>query len=291
MFYLLATILLNVVIVVIMKLFPRYGVNALQAIVVNYWTCVITGSVALGRFAISAESTQQPWFWWAVMMGAGFIAVFNLIAFCTKVDGITITTIANKLSLAIPVIFSVLLYHDGMNASKLAGILIAFPAVYLTASTQREHVKGSLLWPVLLFFLSGLLDTLVKYVQVYKLPADAGVQAVYTIHVFCTAAVAGTLLCLVLITTGKMKLAWKNVVAGICLGIPNYFSIYLFIRLLASGFMQSSAAIPVLNTSILLCSSLVAIVFFREKLTVKRAIGLVMALAAILLITLGDRNM
>lgn len=288
MFYLLATILLNTLLSAIFKLFPRFKVDTLQAIVVNYWVCVITGSVFIGHFPIGVQSFHQVWFPWALLMGIGFISIFNLLAYSTRVDGITTATTANKLSLVIPVIFSVILYNEHIGVAKIIGIILAFPAVYLTTRVKEEsHKEQHLLWPILLFIGSGLLDTLVKYVQNGYLPTPA-VQAVFTIHTFAAAGTIGVIIVSILLILKKATFQWRNVLAGICLGVPNYFSIYYFIRMLNSSVLQSSAAIPVNNIGILVTSSLTAIILFREKVSSLRIVGLILAIVAILLIAFGD---
>ena len=287
MIFLIATILLNTLLAILFKLFPRFGVNTLQAIVVNYWVCVITGSLFLGDFPVSTASVHQSWFPWALLMGVSFISIFNLIGYCTRVAGITTTTIANKLSLVIPVLLSILLYNESTGIWKIAGIILAIPAVYFTAHEKEKNGKSNLLWPAILFVGSGLLDALVKYVEQGYLPTPA-VQAVYTIHVFAVAAVTGTILVLFQFFKGKMVFEWRNVLAGICLGVPNYFSIYFLIRLFNSHFLQSSAALPVNNICIVITSSIAAILLFREKATPMRILGLVLSVIAIMLIIFAD---
>jgi drug/metabolite transporter (DMT)-like permease len=224
------------------------------------------------------------------MMGVGFIGIFNLIAYSTKIDGITTTTIANKLSLVIPVTLSVILYHETLNATEIIGIALALPAVYLTTRVKDEKKKNQHLFiPILLFFLSGSLDSFVKYVE-QRFLTTPDVQAAFSIHAFAAAGTIGTILITILALAGKMKLHWRNIVAGICIGIPNYFSIYLFIRLLHSHFMDSAAAIPVTNIGIVVTSSIVAILLFKEKITIPRFIGLALAIIAILLIALNGRT-
>jgi drug/metabolite transporter (DMT)-like permease len=288
MFYLLAVILLNTLLYAFFKVFPRFKVDTLQAIVANYWVCVATGSIFLGYFPVSSVSVSQPWLPWAMLMGAGFISIFNLVAYCTRIDGMTTATIANKLSLVIPVVFSIFLYNEGTGAMKILGIALAFPAVYLTTRVKGEEGKvQSLFWPALLFLGSGLLDTLVKFVEQKYLDTPE-VQAVYTIHVFSTAAIIGTTLIIILAATKKIKLHPRNILAGIVLGIPNYFSIYYLIRLLNSDYMESSAAIPVSNIGVVVASGLLALIVFKEKMNRQRVVGLIMAIAAILLISLAD---
>jgi len=139
MTYLLMTVLLNVLISALFKIFPKYNIDSFQAIVVNYFVCVITGSLFVGYFPINAASLREPWLPFAVGMGLAFISLFNLISYCTKIDGITTTTIANKLSLVIPVIFSLLLYKEHVSILKVAGIVTAFPAVYFTTRVKEKN--------------------------------------------------------------------------------------------------------------------------------------------------------
>lgn len=288
MIYLLLTILLNTVIFVLFKLFPRYKVHTLQAIVVNYITCVVTGSIFLGRFPINTGSTHQSWFGWALLMGCMYIGIFNFIAYCTKQYGVTTTSVANKLSLVIPVLFSVWLYHDNLSTVNIVGIIIALPAVYMTTRVKGEKVDlHGVLLPALLFLFSGTLDTMTKYVEHAHL-SDVEQQAIFPIHVFATAATIGTVLVLVLLAKKKIQFSFKNVIAGIVLGVPNYFSIYYLIRFLNDKFMPSSSAIAINNIGIVLCSAVLAIVVFRESVTKVRLIGLVLSVIAILLIALHN---
>ncbi|MDX1938303.1 MAG: hypothetical protein SFU21_14375, partial [Flavihumibacter sp.] len=55
------------------KVVERLRINNLQAIVFNYLTCVVTGSVVNGSFPVTGYNLQQPWFKWALLMGFSFI--------------------------------------------------------------------------------------------------------------------------------------------------------------------------------------------------------------------------
>lgn len=288
MLYLVATILLNVIISALFKILPKYNIDSLQAIVVNYCVCVITGSIFLGHIPFHAAHVVEPWFPWSLVMGAAFISIFNLIAFCTRVDGITTATIANKLSLVIPVIISIVLFKEASGLAKISGIILALPAVYMTTRVKEDNGKTpSLFWPLLLFIGSGLLDTLVNYVQ-HNYLATAEIQATYTVYCFAVAACFGVVTVAIMAALKKIRLHWKNAIAGICIGIPNYFSIYFLIRAINCGVMQSSATIPVINIGTLVMSAITAIVVFREKANMQRLAGLVLSVIAILLIASGD---
>ena len=291
MIYLLITVLLNALLAVIFKLFPRYNIDTLQAIVFNYWVCVITGSMFFGEFPVGAQSFTQPWFPFALMMGFGFIMVFNLFGYCTKSEGITVATVANKLSLVIPVIFSVFLYSESLSLVHILGILIAFPAVYLAASSsetleQKDRQSFHFGWTALLFLGSGLLDTAMKFVQQKHLSTQAS-QAIYSIHVFVVAGCVGALIMTYLVLTKKVRLSFRNLIGGIVLGIPNYFSIYFFVRMLNSNFLKSSALIPLSNVGVLFASSILALIVFKEKFNTKRWIGLALSVVVIALLAMA----
>jgi drug/metabolite transporter (DMT)-like permease len=291
MIYLLLTVLLNALLAVIFKLFPRYKIDTVQAIVFNYWVCVLTGSLFLGEFPIGAQSIHQPWFPFALLMGFGFIMVFNLFGYCTKMEGITAATVANKLSLVIPVLFSVFLYAESLSLLHILGILIAFPAVYLAASSseisvQKDGQSFHFGWTALLFLGSGLLDTAMKFVQQKHLSTQAS-QAIYSIHVFAVAGCIGTLILTYLVLTQKVRLSFRNLIGGIALGIPNYFSIYFFVRMLNSNFLKSSALIPLSNVGVLFASSILALIVFKEKFNSKRWIGLALSVVVIVLLSLA----
>lgn len=288
MIYLILMVLLNAAVAAILKLFVRYRIDNFQAIIVNYWMCVLTGSFFLGRLPVGVQSVSMPWFPLVALMGSGFIIVFNLFAYCTKKEGITTATVANKLSLIIPVVFSVFLYQESLSLVHILGILLAFPAVYLSAlpviADPKEKSKHFIFsWTVLLFIGSGLLDTGMKFAQQQYLATQES-QAVYTIHLFAVAGAIGTVILLFLILTGRSRFSVRNVAGGIILGIPNYFSIYFMMRMLNSDFIKSSAMIPLSNIGVLFASSLCAILLFGEKMNSPKWIGLGLSLVVILLL-------
>lgn len=285
--YLVAVILLNTLIFTLFKLFPRYGIDALQAITVNYSVCVITGVVVSGNNPFQINTLGEPWLSSALILGVLLIVLFNLLSYSTKVEGVTVTTITNKLSIVIPVIFSYILYNEEIGPLKIAGIILAVPAVVLSVYKKGALQINKLWLPLIIFISSGFMDTFIKYVQHFQLP-DKNDQALFTIVGFAVAAVLGSIAVLYRGLAKKVSLTTKSVIAGVFLGIPNYFSIYYFIRLFDSGVMQSSAIVPVNNIGIIVTTTIVAILFFKEKATKYRLSGLILSVISIILIAISD---
>ena len=275
------------------KLVEKFGINTFQAIVFNYITCVITGSFVNGTFPINNEVIHSDWFRWAMVMGTIFISLFNVIAKTAQTMGVAVASVGNKLSLVIPFLFSIYLYNEEATVLKIAGVMIALLSVVLTCWPSAAHTEPSgkvvkkayFLLPVILFFASGLLDTMIKYVETtYITEAN---QNAYLISAFAAAATIGVISLLFLFTTGRMKFEPKAVVAGIIIGVPNYFSIWCLVGVLKGFSDNSSAIIPINNMGIVLFSTVAAFLMFKEKLTKLNWLGIILSIAAIALIAYG----
>lgn len=289
MFYLTLTIVLNVLLFVLLKYFPQRGLDNKQVIVYNYFVCVITGAFVHNYVPDFPSVCRESWFPFALLNGLFFITMFNFIAWNTEHIGITTTSIANKLSLVIPVVFSLVLYNEPLHSLKLAGLLLAIPAIIWISqkdNVQQKNLKSVML-TILLFLGSGLLDTYVKYVEHHFLP-DRRAQQAYVIWTFGTAAVCGVIFLLILKKTGNIIWKHQNVLAGIIMGIPNYFSIYYLVLLLKDPWLPSSADIPINNIGIVIVSLLVAMTIFKEKMNAVRWRGFLLAVISIILISLGE---
>jgi drug/metabolite transporter (DMT)-like permease len=106
----------------------------------------------------------------------------------------------------------------------------------------------------------------------------------FIITIFGTAGVLGLVLAIVGWGTGRLQFSWKNVMAGIVLGIPNYGSMLFMLWALNSG-LEGSFVFPVVNVAIIVATTIGAVMLFREKLSPVNWMGIVMAVTAIGLIT------
>lgn len=291
MAYLLLGILFNVAIFIAFRTFAKFGVRTLPAIVINYYVCVLTGLVFLGnlRGIPAMLSLENKWMYFALFLGFLFIITFYMMAVTTQRLSVTVSSIAAKMSLAIPVIFSLFIFQiesKSFNALNYLGILLAFLAIYLSSLKKKEKgdelaVKnwGLLLLPVGVFVCSGIIDTTINYTTyTYLTDAEAGI---FPLVIFFVAGVIGTGLQL----ARKEKTGIKELIGGIGLGVPNYFSIYFIVKALAAFENNGAFFYPILNINIILFSSLFAIIFFKEKLLPVNKMGLGLAVLAILLLS------
>ena len=295
MLYLVGSIVLTSYLTLAFKVLEKYGINPFQAIVFNYCTCVVTGSIVNNEFPIHASIINESWFKWALLMGCMFICIFNLLGVTTQKADVAVASVANKLSLIIPFIFSVYLYNEHITSWRILGIVMALIAVILTCwpsgSFYTKNKPGAntmlllIILPVFLFFGSGLFDTLIKFVEQNFLNEEN--KNAYLITAFAVASVIGLILLVFFVATKRQLFSYKSIIAGICIGVPNYFSMWCLVKVLKRNTGNSSAIIPVNNMGIVLFSAVAAWILFKEKLSLINWMGILLSIAAIALIAFG----
>lgn len=192
------------------------------------------------------------------------------------------------MSLVIPIVFGLLYYKESLGLLKFVGIVCALLAVYLASIKSKDGLvikRSNLIFPLLVFVGSGIIDTSIKYLE-NSFVAENDVP-IFSATVFGSAAIIGILILVFLALRGKLKLQLKNVIGGIVLGIPNYFSVYFLVKALRSDLLDSSGIFTVNNVAIVMISTLVGILLFKEKLLPKNWIGILLAVLSIFLVTLS----
>ncbi len=82
----------------------------------------------------------------------------------------------------------------------------------------------------------------------------------------------------------KQKLMLKDLIAGLTLGLFNFFSTYFLMKALAQNQYESSFVFAINNIGIILINSFVATLIFKESLSKINWLGIVLALSSILFI-------
>lgn len=281
MIFLVLSILLAVLSVCFFKLFERFGVQTFQAILFNYVTCIVVGNLDAASPVILTSFWTEPWFPYAAVLGFFFISVFYSIGLVSQKMGVSVSMVAAKLSVVIPVTLAVLIHGDQPSIAKIGGILISLLAVYLITvkPEQSQTSSGSLVWllPVYVFIGSGIIDSMLKYMQSRFIPPSNAGDMIST--VFLCACVIG----LVVVLFKRESIRLKSVFWGIGLGIPNYYCMYFLVKTLQE--FDASFIFPINNIAIVVCSTLISLSFFKERLSRQNWIGFGLAIVSILIIS------
>lgn len=289
---LVLAVLCTVALILLFKVFDRFKINTLQAIAVNYWTAAICGLAFLGNMGLVLNSAHvsQPWFIVATILGMSFFIVFNLTGQTTIKYGVSTASIAMKLGLVIPVMLAFLVYKEPVTTLKAIGIILALGAVVLSSIKQEQGEGKSkgvtlALLPLLVFFGSGGCDSGVQYANKKFFPI--GGEEAFVIFIFVFAAITGTSVVLYNVIVNKHKLEVKNLIGGIALGIPNYFSLYFIMKAMVSSGLNSSTLFPVNNISTVAVATVFSVIFFKEKLSTLNLAGLALGILSIVFIIMS----
>ena len=287
MIYLLLSVLASTTLFVVFKLFERFNVRLLPAIVANYITAFSLGMLVNPEIPAVSIVVEKPWFVFALALGVVFIVVFNLMGMTTQRHGLSVVSVATKMSLIIPILFGLIYYKESLSAGKLIGIVLALVAVSLT-TTNPLTGKGlgirSGLLPLLVFLGSGFIDTSLKYLEQRFVKPDE--VALFSGIIFGGAATLGLLIIGYRFFRFHERVFARDLIGGMALGIPNFFSVYFLVRTLQSDFLPSSGIFTINNVAIVLLSTLLGILLFREVLTPNNWIGVSLAIVSIIAVSL-----
>lgn len=282
MFYLVFAIISSTMIIISFKLFPKYNINVFQAITVNYLVASGFGFISEpGTFSFH-ELYLRPWFPISLLVGLSLIIGFNLFALCVRKTGVVITAISSRMSVVIPVVLGFLIFSEQATTLKLGGILLALAAFYLTFLKQQSMKPDMrfIFLPFLLFLALGVNDSLMKFAQYHFIGGDF---ILFLSTAFFMSFILGAIL--LAFKSGNEKWVIKNTIAGIVIGLFNWFSTYYFLKGL--GLFEVSMVVPVINVGIVALSSLVGYLFFAEKLLKINWIGILIAMFAIVMMALS----
>ncbi|MBE7646323.1 EamA family transporter [Tenacibaculum finnmarkense] len=299
MTYLIISILIASSLFVIFKLFSTFKINTAQAIVVNYLIAFLFGFYNSETSTTLLQIPQQSWFIGAFILGILFIAIFNVMGITAQKNGLAVASVAGKMSVTIPIIFGVFLYDESIGFIKIIGVLLALTSVYLasaksdTASVNLKDLK----YPILLFLGSGCIDTLLKYMEISYVSKSAIPMFLATI--FGCAFIFGCFFMALQVLKASIldkkiksiqrkqeegKQIIKNIIGGIVLGIPNYYSMAFLIKALKTEGLESSTLFTINNVSVVILTTIFALLFFKEKLVKKNWIGIGLAVISILVV-------
>ena len=208
-------------------------------------------------------------------------------------NGMSITSVAVKMSMAISMGLMIFIYKEEITWMKVAGIILSILGVIIMSDERRvtsdDNRNPSLvtrhslysrnLLLIAIFLGCGLLDVVLNYVQSFHLQYLS--TSLFSAFGLGMAGIFGGIILLINILRKKETFEKKSIIAGVLLGIPNYFSIYYLIQSYSSTSWSDSTVLAVLNVATVITSTLAGLVLFKEKLNLPKSVGLVLSLLAI----------
>lgn len=291
MIYLALSVLFSSLLYIIFKYFDRFKIDTLQAIVVNYLVAGTLGFI-LSKDTINwSQIISANWLPVALLMGCLFIFIFNIMALTSQRNGVAVASVSGKMSMVIPVIAGIIWFQETSGWLKIVGICFALIAVYLTVSKKGKtglKKDSSVIYPVLLFLGSGLIDTVMKFIERNYI-TDTN-ESLISGCIFYAAFSIGIFIIIYQYFIDRKNILLKNIIAGIILGIPNYYSIIFLFKTLNTVGFEASFIYPINHVGTVLLSTGMAILIFKERLELKNWLGIILAVVAISVIAFAKAS-
>ena len=291
MIYLFLSIATSSSIFLLFRVFKEWGAHTLQAIVINYLVAASLGWFLSGGFTTFQDAWGSAWLTTAIVVGALFIYLFHLIARSTQTLGVTVTSIAAKLSMVIPVaVFLMFDDNDEPALLKMAAIAIAIPAVVLSSWKQEAPgIKRSWAIPLIIFTGGGIIDLMFGWFSGPEHMTRLEFRYLFATIPFTIAFFIG--LVWLMLNRSKKDSAGPSslkttIIGGVCLGIVNFGSLYFLLEAYDKLTLDRSAIMPITNLGVVLASSLFAVIVFREELNRSNLLGLALGALSIGLLLL-----
>ena len=283
MIFLILAIIFSTGVFVAMRLFERFKLDNHQALMWNYVFASGTGFAICEHWDTAPQLVAEPWFGLSILTGFWFIFTYLLMTASTQRSGVTVTSLSSKLSVVLPILAGVIMFSEKLNFVATTGIVLALVALVLVLERKKESgEKNNRSWllPVCIFFGTGTGDILMKITEQQNSGDDLGFMIGF---IYFVALVFGIIIVIWDIARGKSKWQWKSALGGIGLGVINFFStssVYHAMRC-----FDNVVLFPIYNIGVVSLTALIGWLFFKEKLTLKNYIGLVIAVIAVILIT------
>jgi len=284
MIYILLSICCSVTVAVLLKLAKRYQINIIQAVTVNYFAALILCYIFF-KPDVVVVNASAPWSIY-LSLAALLPSVFLLLAASIRNLGIVKTDIAQRLSLFIPILAAYFIFREDFNQLKIIGLLVGFPAIVLTFLRKTDQKENQVNWiyPLMVFIGFGVIDVLFKQIALYKLlPYTTSLFVV-----FCLAFIVSLIIVIVLMISRKIKIQLVNLACGLVLGLFNFGNILFYMKAHKALSNNPSTVFAAMNMGVIVVGSLIGIIIFKEKLTKINYLGIVLALAAVIFITLSQ---
>jgi drug/metabolite transporter (DMT)-like permease len=278
MIYLLIAIISSSSLALILKQGNVRKSNTAILINANYLTASILSAGFIfynGAFVISTLA-----FVFAAALGVLFAATFFIYSKAVGLAGTALATVSARLSVSIPVLFSIILYGESPNLNMIFGFVLALITLYLFYLSLKNHNRaahsaGKYFYLIMLLVGIGLVDLSMK---IFEHNFDSAEKGTFVLTIFLSAYIYT----IIYIILKKIKFEKQTFKLGLLLGLPNVLSVHFILA--ALGELPAIVVFPIQNIGVIVFTAVAAYVIWREKINNYGLAALVMGILAIILL-------
>lgn len=276
MLYLLLAVFSSAMVSVFMRLGEGKGKENIAMLAVNYLMCT---ALSAGLVPWGSLPTEGLGLTIAMGMGNGvlYLVSFVLLQVNVRRNGVVLSSTFMKLGLLVTMLVSVFIYHEIPSLPQIAGFALAVAAIVLINYRKKSGsagFKAGLLW---LLLCGGMGDAMSKIFE------ESAGSATAPLFLLCTFATALVLCIGLMLHKGQRPGKWE-ILFGLLIGIPNFFSTRFLLRALES--LSAVLVYPAYSVGTILMVTLMGVILFRERLAKRQWAALAIILVALVLLNI-----
>ena len=277
---LILTIFCSTSIALIIKLSGTQNEKPIVLLAANYFIASIISLFYIFYFE-SRFSIEVTIF--GVILGLLFVLSFFAFTKAVSLAGTALATVSSRLSVIVPLIFSIIIFKEIPTTNQLAGIILALVTIWFfyvslkNTKNQSQNDKIKYFYLIAVLIGIGINDFSMKIFQQNYLEQE---KPYFLFAIFFSAF----LYSISYIKLKKIKLEKNTILKGAILGVPNVYSTIFLIGALSQ--LPAILVFPLTNIGIILLTALLAGLIFKERLNQYGTISLLLGLIAILFLSI-----
>ncbi len=274
----LLSVLSSALVTILMRASEKHSKNNITMLACNYVMCTILG------FAFTSAGTLFPQaegagfaLYLGVINGVIYLGSFVMLNVNIAKNGVVLPATFMKLGAMVPVLLAIAVWKEMPTLPQVIGIGLAVAAIILIRMEKGQSKVQSSLGLIMLLLVSGMASSMSKIYDEY---GTAAMEDHFLLYTFGMALI----LCIALAIVKKQSFTLMDGVWGLLIGIPNYLSSRFLLLSLAQ--IPAVVAYPCYSVGSIVLVTLAGVVFFREKLSKRQLISILIILCALALLNL-----
>jgi drug/metabolite transporter (DMT)-like permease len=233
----------------------RLGLNQMAVMAVNYVVAALGGlAVTVGHWHVSAPTLHI-----GLLGGVIYVTTYLFLIHSMDLKGVAIANAIVRLSVLIPIVMSILVWHERpVFAQAIGGALALVAMPFLSLDRGVGHValrKRQILLLVGLFVANGCTVLVSKWFQMAQLPQE---RPMFSAILYGTAAVVAILAWL----WESRRVGTRDVIWGFLLGSANLLTLFALLWALAA--LPATVVFPLMGALGLALTVSFAALVWRE---------------------------
>jgi len=226
------------------------------------------------------------------LLSSLFMSMFTVSwLYAYKSEAYVFLSIFTMLGSIVTALLGFIFYGDELKPTRIFGIFLLFAAVYVM-SLYNKNIKGKMTpKAIITLMIGGLGVALSDFMQKVFTKNSLGSPYSFNFYTYMLAIIPQIIILLILF---KGKAKGERISNGILdrrhIIIYAVISAALYInstsKTLATAYIPATMLYPTLQGANLIASAILAAIFFKEKITVKSVIGIVIALSSVVLMNI-----